>query len=117
MATLPQPNISAVANDSYEVQPLLLKKHAFKGQCSQKFNIRCPKYKLAKISEKGAMFMIIWNLFYTTALFSCLTLLGMINNTVYIQYIVVTSVSVLYPVIGLVTDAWIRTFRVIKLSL
>ena len=65
MAALAQPSISTVANDSHEVRPLPEKKNAFKSQSSHKWNIRCPKYKMVKISEKGAIFMIIWNLFYT----------------------------------------------------
>ena len=114
MAALAQPSISAVAHEPQEFQPLLQKKYAFKSHCSQNLNTRCPKYKLAKITEKGAIFMILWNLFYTTALFSCGTELLLTKN---IALVVVCSSSIFYPVVGVVVDVWIGTFRTMKLSL
>ena len=117
MAALAQLNISAVESESEEVQPLLFKKCVLKSQHSQKVNKKCPKYKLAKISEKGAIFMIIWNLFYAMALFSCVEIFSLRKSTVYVPYIVATSVSILYPIVGLAIDVWIGPFRIIKLSL
>ena len=114
MAALAQPSISAVARNPQEVQPLLHGSDAFKNHCSQNSNSRYPKYKLAKISERGAIFIIIWNLFYNIALFACATELLLTKNT---AFVVVCSSSILYPVVGLVIDVWVGTFRIIKLSL
>ena len=114
MTALAASNISPVADESHEIQPLLQKNYALRSQHSQKLNRRCPKYKLAKISEKGAIFMIIWNLFFTTALFSCFTPSNSTKNT---AYIVMFSSSIVFPVVGLLTDVWIGTFRILKLSL
>ena len=69
---------------------------------------------MVKISEKGAIFTIIWNLFYTIALFSTIVL-GM--NTTYTECTVVASVTILYPVVGVIIDVRIGTFKMIKLSL
>ena len=119
MAALAQLNISAVDNESNEVQPLLINTRALKSQHFQKLSKKFPRYKLAKISEKGAIFMIIWNLFYATALFCSFEIFDSRKNTVYmyIPYIVAPSVSILYPIVGLAIDVWIGTFRIIKLSL
>ena len=114
MASLSQPSISVVAHEPKDFQPLLQKSYALKSHCSQNLNAKCPKYKLAKITEKGAIFMITWNLFYTIALFSCVTELLLTKN---IALILVCSSTILYPVVGLVIDIWIGTFRIIKLSM
>ena len=114
MAAVAESNTSAVANKSHEVQPLLKTHYMFKSQCSQKLNIRFPKCKFTKITEKGAIFMIIWNLFYSIALFCCSNELFLTKNT---AIVVVPSSSILYPVVRLVIDVWIGTFRIIKLSL
>ena len=55
--------------------------------------------------------MIVWNLFYTITLSSTF---GLGNIAAYSE---VTSVTFLYPVVGVLIDIWIGTFKMIKLSL
>ena len=59
------------------------------------------KYRLPLVTEKGTIFLIVWNIFLVFALFSCATKLCSWQTVTVIEY---SGMAVLYPIIGIVAD-------------
>ena len=71
------------------------------------------RYRFPKIREKGAVLMIIWNVFFATSLASTMTKLAFGTA----EQMVVVGLTVLYPVVGWLADCYIGRYPVLKVSL
>ena len=71
------------------------------------------KYRLPPVTEKGTIFLIVWNVFLAFAFFSCATKLLSWQTVTVIEY---CGVAVLYPIMGIIADCWIGRYKVLKSS-
>ena len=105
--------VSSACNNCSEVDPLL-PVLAPPTRASQKlpFYSGWPtiRYRIQNVSDKGAVLMIVWNVFFAT------TLLSVSTNLTYsrTQRILVSCLTVLYPVVGWLADCWIGRYHVLK---
>ena len=72
----------------------------------------CTAYRFPKISEKGVIFLLVWNLFFAISLTMCISEL-LIDNYTVIEFL---SIPIICPVIGLLCDCWIGRFKILKVS-
>ena len=93
---------------TYKIQPILNQQGFY--QQRRKQLSACATYRLPKFSEKGAIFLLAWNLIFTTSLTMCCT------NTLldYSTAIEFPAIVILCPIIGLLSDCWIGRFKVLK---
>ena len=68
----------------------------------------CPSYRLPLTSEKGAIFMIVFNFLFLLSVTSCVNALYEWGWAI---------VAVLCPLISLAADCWIGKYRLIKIAL
>ena len=68
------------------------------------------RYHIQKVSDKGAVLMIIWNVFFISTLLSVSTNLTY-NRT---QHVEASSLTVLYPLARWLADCWIARYCVLK---
>ena len=74
---------------------------------------KCPihiRYRLPKISEKGAIIMIIWNFLFAVSFFSCSLKLVFGPSHV----IVITSLTIVYPIVGWLADSWLGKYKFLQ---
>ena len=72
------------------------------------------KYRLPKISEKGAVFMIIWNFLFMVSFFSTSSEILEWRESYIIEYTVIMS---LFVFIGLLADCWVGRYRILRMSM
>ena len=94
-----------------ETQPLLCKtkspSHNKKKPCHLLSRLN---YRLPRITSKGAVVMIVWNLFFTISFMTCISLTPFGLS----QCLVVMSLSVLYPAIGWFGDTWSGKYALLQ---
>lgn len=74
---------------------------------------KCPlrmRYRLPMISEKGAVIMIVWNVFFCTSFCSCGIRLVFGSS----QLVLIACMTVIYPIVGWLADSWFGKYRFLQ---
>ena len=109
IGTVSDSNIS----DSEPQHPLIVVSTA----SQEKKRKSCPlkiKYRLPLLTENGVVFMVVWNLFFVIAFFSCVSQLLEWQDYAVAECGILLS---LFPFVGYIADGVIGRYKVIKLAM